>query len=204
MKSKVHILVALVAGMSVLHTGNLYAEGPKTSEYRMKAAYIYNFIQFVQWPEAKKTDGEHEEIKKIRVGVTDKDLLTEFGAVIGNKEISRNDVVYRIVVEYVDVGQLQDRKDHLELDVLFIKSSTRYDAKKLPGATTENSILTFGETSEFLEAGGIVRFVIVKNKLKFEINVGAAERSGINIRSQLLKLAKKVVQNKEEDEKAES
>ncbi len=193
MKNRIYILLILFAGMFVLQAGYLYADGPDTSEYKMKAAYIYKFMQFVQLPERKRADDRGKALKIVVVGVTDKDLLTQFRGVIGAKEVTQRKTIYRIVVEYVDIKQFEDKRRKPALDILFIKDTTKYDPRKLLEATVENNILTFGETKAFLEAGGIVNFVIVKNKLKFEINTGTAERTGIKIRSQLLKLAQKII-----------
>ena len=57
----------------------------------------------------------------------------------------------------------------------------------------ENRVLA--DTQGFLEAGGIVNFVIEDNKVRFNINLTASEKSGLKIRSQLLRLAKKVIKD---------
>ncbi len=51
-------------------------------------------------------------------------------------------------------------------------------------------ILTVAESSNFCQSGGIVNFILVKNKVRFEINVDAAKRTGMKISSKLLKLSK--------------
>ena len=57
----------------------------------------------------------------------------------------------------------------------------------------EQGILTIADTKGFLEAGGIINLMMEEKKVRFEINMVAAKKSGIQIRSQLLRLAKKVI-----------
>jgi len=54
-------------------------------------------------------------------------------------------------------------------------------------------VLTIGESPEFIGLGGIINFVLEDEKVRFEINVAAADKAQLKIRSQLLRLAKKVV-----------
>jgi len=182
--------------MFVLQAGYLYAGSSNASEYEMKAAYIYKIMQFVQLPEIKRIGDNGEELKLVNVGVTDKDVLVSFRKVIGGKEISQYKDNYKIAVKYVDVKHLADKNALTELDVLFFADTLKYDSREILRTSVKPNILTFGETKGFLESGGIVNFVIVKKKLKFEINKGMAEQAGIKMRSQLLKLAQKIVDNK--------
>lgn len=196
MKNTVHIVLSLTACMFVWQVGYLYADSVDTREYEMKAAYIYNILKFVELSEIKRTHEKGKEIKTVSVGVTDKDILLIFQDVLGNKEILQRKEQYRIAVKYVDVKQLADENNKPKLDVLFIKDTTRYDPQEIFSVCVKNGILTVGETEGFLESGGVVNFVIIKNKLKFEVNMGIAEQAGIKIRSQLLKLANKVIDEK--------
>ena len=189
-------MIRLFLCVCALQSGALYAGGVDASEYEMKAAYIYKIMQFVQLPETKRTDDQGEALKQVHVGVSDKEVLDSFRKVIGDKEILQHKDKYRIVVRYVDITQLTDQKAEPALDVLFIADTVKYDYREILRTSIKHNILTFGETKDFLDSGGIVNFVIVKKKLKFEINRGMAEQAGIKIRSQLLKLAQKVVDKK--------
>jgi hypothetical protein len=196
MKTKPCIFLILFAGMFAFQTGYVHADAPNTSEYKMKAAYIYKFLQFVQLPETRRADDKGKELKTLVVGVTDKNLLPHFRAVIGNKEVTQHETTYRIGVEHIDIKQLTNKNEMLELDVLFIKDTSNYDPRKLFETTVAHGILTFSETEDFIETGGNVNFVVVKNKLKFEINTGSTQQTGIKMRSQLLKLAIKIIDKK--------
>ena len=65
----------------------------------------------------------------------------------------------------------------------------------------DSSILTISETEGFLESGGVINFVTGKKKLKFDINLIAAEKAKLKFRAQLLKLAKRVIQKKNGSDK---
>jgi len=190
------MIVNLTVCLFALQAGTLYGASPDASEYEMKAAYIYKIMQFVQLPEIKRTDDKGEALKTVQVGVSDKEVLVSLRKVIDGKEITQYKDKYKIQVRYVDVKQLTDKKSQPELDVLFITDTAKIDYRAILKASIKHNILTFGETKGFLESGGIVNFVIVKKKLKFEINKGIAEQAGIKFRSQLLKLAQKVVDKK--------
>lgn len=194
MNNKNNMIVNLTVCMLALQGGTLYGASLDAGEYEMKAAYIYNIMQFVQLPEIKRTDDKGEALKIVHVGVSDKDILASVRKVIGDKEITQYKDKYKIQIRYVDVKQLTDKKSQPALDVLFITDTVKIDYRDILKTSIKRNILTFGETKGFLDVGGIVNFVIVKKKLKFEINKGMAEQAGIKFRSQLLKLAQKVVE----------
>ncbi len=196
MKTNYYIFMLWAMCLLVLQAGTLYADSADASDVEMKAVYIYKIMQFVELPEPKWTNDKDETPRPLLVGVTDKDLLAHFRKVIGDKLVTQHKGKHRIVVNYVDVKQFEGKPGRPVLDVLFIKDTTQYDSRKLLSATVENNIMTFGETDGFLEAGGIVRFVVVDKKLRFEINTGSAKQAGIKIRSQLLRLANKIVDKK--------
>lgn len=190
-------MVMFVASLLAARTGPLYASGEKASEYRMKAAYIFKILQFVQLPAQTGMDAAPRK-QLIVVGVTDKEHVKEIQDTIGGKEVVYGKGVnYRIVVKHVTFQQLQEAKHIAELDVLYVCQHTvNDDTAKLLRTAIENEVLIFGDTKDFLESGGTINFVVKKNKLKFEINTGTAGQAGIRIRSQLMKLAVKVINKK--------
>jgi Holliday junction resolvasome RuvABC DNA-binding subunit len=77
---------------------------------------------------------------------------------------------------------------------LFICSSEQKNLKEIIDLLKDHSVLTVADMQGFLESGGIVNFVIEENKVGFEINIAAAEHAKLKIRSQLLRLAKRIVE----------
>ena len=81
------------------------------------------------------------------------------------------------------------KKCHL----LFICSSEKDNLTDIIDIIKNKNILTVGETKDFLKTGGIINFLLDDNKVRFEINLSAAKKSNLIIRSQLLRLAQKVI-----------
>jgi hypothetical protein len=152
-------------------------------EQKIKAAFLYNFINFVDWPEDKMTDND----EPIIIGV------------IGNKDLQIRGK--KIVIKYFkDLKDL--KKCHVVL--LCICGSTSPDnSKKIMDAVKNFPVLTVGEQADFLENGGNINFLTVDHKIRFEINLDSAKRNNLKIRSKLLKLAKRVI-NEEKPEGAKS
>ena len=73
--------------------------------------------------------------------------------------------------------------------ILFISSSEEERLAKIIETLKDSSILTVGEVKQFAQRGGIINFIVKENKIRFEINVDAAERAKLKISSKLLKLA---------------
>ena len=81
------------------------------------------------------------------------------------------------------------KKCHL----LFICSSENDDLPDILNIVKNNNVLTVGETGDFLKTGGIINFLLEENKVRFEINLIAARDAKLTIRSQLLRLAQRVI-----------
>ena len=78
------------------------------------------------------------------------------------------------------------------VDLLFVSSGQEELLGQLLGAIQGSGVLTIGESKSFADHGGIINFVTEADKIRFEINLDEAERGGLKLRAQLLKLAKNV------------
>ncbi len=81
-------------------------------------------------------------------------------------------------------------EDIKECHILFISTSEKKNLPVILSKVKGLPILTVAESRNFCQSGGIVNFILVKNKVRFEINVDAAKRTGMKISSKLLKLSK--------------
>jgi hypothetical protein len=79
---------------------------------------------------------------------------------------------------------------------LFVCHSEKQNLKEILNTVKDHYVLTVGDTEGFLEAGNIIEFVMVERKVRFEINMAAARRAKLKIRSQLLRLAEKIIEEK--------
>ena len=151
------------------------AAGP--SEYEVKAAFLYNFARFVEWP----LDAAGDD-RTFVVTVLGRD---PFGSALDDtlrgKMIDDKRVVVRRALRSEDVG-----RSH----IVFISDS---ESDRLPAilkSLEAAPVLTVGEMNQFAERGGVIRFKVDQERIRLEINVAAAQRSRLRISSQLLKLAR--------------
>ncbi len=150
-------------------------------EYRIKAAFLYNFARFVAWPSEAFEDNE----ARLILGVLGDDpfgtaLQSLEGKTVGGRRLT--------------IKRFNSLLDLDRCHMLFITSSSQDQQQKALESLAGSTVLTIGEMQPFVQMGGIINFVIRNNKLRFEINLGAGKRAGLVISSQLLKLADSVVQ----------
>jgi len=161
------------------------SDSSDSSEYLIKAGFIYNFAKFVEWP----TTAFAQPDSPIVIGILG---IDPFGPLIDriveNKKIgARGFVVRRLKWG----GDLKDLK---ECKILFVGSSERAHIDELMQIVKTLPILTVGETPGFAERGGVIRFVLEDNRVRFEINVDAAHEADLTISSRLLTLARIIQQ----------
>ncbi|MGH8058533.1 MAG: YfiR family protein [Candidatus Entotheonellia bacterium] len=167
-------VMALLSLWAIVHA----AELPAPSEYQIKAAFLYNFAKFVEWPSRALP----ESSASITLCVLGEDPFgADLDRTIEGKTINgRAPVTRRLkTLQGVDVCQ-----------ILFISASERRRMGQILEALKDKSLLTIGETEPFARLGGVINFTMEQDKVRFEINVDAAERKGLKISSKLLKLAK--------------
>jgi hypothetical protein len=165
------------------------AEAPPMKEYAVKAAFLYHFIEFVEWPEAvfPESDGT------ITIGVLGDD---PFGAVL-DKAVMDETVRGRKVV----VRRFRDVGDVASCHVLFISKSETGKLPVILKHLEDTPVLTVSEVDGFTDRGGVMNFYIEKNKVRFEINQGSASRKGLKISSKLLCLGRIVGQKSSKEDR---
>ena len=189
MRVKTYNLVIL-ALILVVAAHTTRAESEHSQEYKVKAAFLYNIINFVDWPKEKVTDGND----LITIGIIGTDPFGKTFEPLKNKQAKGKKVLIKRFVSLKESeksdNQIQAiRKCHL----LFICRSEKEQLRKIINIVKDHNVLTVGDMNDFLESGGIVNFVIENQKVRFEINNNAAKQAKLNIRSKLLRLAKKVI-----------
>jgi hypothetical protein len=146
-----------------------------SSEYLVKAAFLFNFAKFVKWPESDFPATSNAFIVCV-LG----DAAPAIDETIGGKTIRDK----RIVVQHL--AGLENAK---RCQILFVSGSASAESAKILRPLDGESVLTVGEMNQFAERGGIVNFKTEDNRVRFEINPEAAARAGLELSSQLLKLA---------------
>ena len=170
----------------------------QATEYQIKAAYIYNFLLFVQWPEPNIPPTEARPQKPsspdrrqtITIGIIGKD---PFGNAF--KDVEGKLIRYKkkklIIKRY---GHYQKNLNFDHCQVLFICSSERKNLRTILTQVKGKPILTIAETPGFLELGGMFRLLEKRKKIHWEINQTPVKLAKLKLNSQLLRNAVRVVQ----------
>lgn len=143
-------------------------------EYEVKASYLYNFIQFIDWPEDAFDNGDFN----ICVLGTDR-----FGTAL---DVLHGERVGRRVVRvqrFDRAGAAAGARCH----VMFV--SRTEDSAQVLQMVVHKAVLTVGEAPGFTAHGGVINLVEAQGRIRFHVNVKAAQRAGLTVSSRLLKLA---------------
>src|SRR6267142_6780605 len=157
------------------------SESPDSSEYLIKAGFIYNFAKFVEWPSAAFAQPD----SPIVIGVLGTD---PFGGVLDHLVEDKKIGQRGFVVKRYKWGK--DLKDLKDCKILFVSASEKAHVDEIVQLVKGLPILTVGETPGFAERGGVIRFTLEDNRVRFEVNVDAARQADLTISSRLLTLAK--------------
>lgn len=149
-------------------------------EYQVKAAFLYNFAKFVKWP-PDAFEGPGDPVTFCVVGAD------PFGEVLDTVVEGETLEGRRLVVHRTrEISELRD------CHVVFVPRSERARQERILETLRNRGVLTVGEADGFLTGGGMIRFVLEQNKVRFDISHEAVESSGLNLSSKLLRLARRI------------
>jgi hypothetical protein len=172
---RVLIIACLLAGAVTAA-----AQPPRAPEYEVKAAFLYNFAKFVDWPPRAFPDSS----TPLRICVLGRDPFGDTLSRIGQgKSISGRPITSQAVRSSADA-----RPCH----ILFIGSSDPAFLKPALALLHNLPVLTVGESNDFLSLGGMINFVLEQDRVRFEINLEAAESHHLKLSSKLLAVARVV------------
>ncbi len=149
--------------------------GATVSEYQIKAAFLYNFAKFVEWPAAAQK-GSND----FKIGILGEDPFDEEIGVIETKLVRGKPL--KILRAY-SLSELHGCR------VIFISASVKSQLADILERLKAQPVLTVGDTSGFARQGVMINLIAVGNKIRFQINSNAADRAGLKISSHLLRLA---------------
>jgi len=154
------------------------ASGDSPGEYQIKAAFVYNFAKFVEWPSNAFSDSG----SPIVIGVVGDD---PFGSSLDQVIKGKTANGRRLVIK-----RFPKIRDIQSCHILFISSSESSRLKKTLEAVKGSSVLTTSDIERFAQRGGIVGLTLDGSKIGIDINVDAAKRANLKVSSKLLKLAR--------------
>jgi hypothetical protein len=177
-KHRIPISLATALSLVLLCASTVWGGQVDNLERRIKAAYLYNFTKFIQWPQGELISAK----TPFTLAVIGPDRYDKALAPLEQKRVK--DRPLRII--RLD----SDTPLPPAIDILFVTSKNPREIKQVLAKAKAKPILTIGDAAAFIQSGGLINFYLAGNKIRFEINARAAQAKGFRISSQLLKLAR--------------
>jgi hypothetical protein len=162
----------------LFHYGN--CEAQSTTEYQVKAAYLFNFIRFVEWPDATPADTQSKWV----IGVVGNSPISD--------ELSKLVESKSILGRELQVKTFQATDNLRACNILFISESEKRHLPSILAGLRGSSVMTVADMEHFIDAGGMVQFVVEDARVRISIDVGATGRARLKVSSKLLAMARAV------------
>jgi hypothetical protein len=155
-------------------------EEPRSLEHKVKAAFLYKFLAFLEWPASAFAQPD----SPIVIGVLGADALAdELTEAVRGRQVNGRSVLVR---------RIEEGEDPFANHMLFVGLSGRNRIAQLSKEASARSVLTVTEVPGGLDLGSVINFLIVDGRVRFEIGIPAAEEIGVKVSSRLLAVAYRV------------
>jgi hypothetical protein len=176
-------LMAMAAAWMLVATPHLRAQGSKPTDYDVKAAYLYNFGHFIEWP----TNATAAKSDNFTVCVLGQDPFGRaLDATLAGETIAGKSVIAKRISTPQEASNCQ---------ILFMSSAEEARLKQVVEVLNRQAILTVSDMPQFSQRGGMIQFVMEGKKVRFEVNLSAVQQGGLTLSSELLKVAAAVRRN---------
>jgi hypothetical protein len=175
--SAVRIVVAIALALAMARPASLFAQAKPPTEYEIKAAFLYNFAKFVEWP---PTVFRGPKVP-LNICVFGRD---PFGRALDDALLGKAIGDHPATLE-----RARQISELASCHIVFISGGESPRLAEVLGSLRGRNVLLVGETEGFASAGGVIQFVLDENRVRFAINPDAANRAGLKISSKLLALA---------------
>jgi len=171
--------LALAFAAAALLAAPAMAQRP--AEYQVKAAYLYGFGRFVEWPPAAAVAGDGAFVLCVLGDDPFGRLLDQAaeGAVLKNQPVS--------------VRRIERAEDAVACDTLFVSASEQPRLPRILSVVGRQPVLTVGDSPEFAQRGGMIGFSMEGSRVRFTVNLAAAQDAGLMLQSELLRVAASVL-----------
>jgi len=157
-----------------------YSQTQEEIEYRLKAVFFFNILQFIEWPDTAFKTNESPVV----IVVIGRD---PFGKILDETVMNEKIGDHPIIIQRVQtLNEIQN------CHALFISTSERYNYINILRELKNSSILTVSDIEGFSERGGNIEFFIEDNKIRFAINIDTLNQANLKASSKLLRLARLV------------
>jgi hypothetical protein len=173
-------LAALLLAVCSLLANRAAPAAQSLNEYQVKAAYLFNFLKFVEWPDDAAADPHGKWV----IGVVgDSPVGGELARLVEGKNVLGRDL---------QVKKFQAADNLRVCNILFISESEKKRVPSILAALRGSSVLTVADMGNFIGLGGMVELVVEEGRVRVTIDVGATGRARLRVSSKLLALAQAV------------
>jgi hypothetical protein len=179
------LLIGVVALWAFLAIPVLVAQNSRPTDYDVKAAYLYNFGRFIEWPETvTATQGD-----PFTVCVLGQDPFgPRLDATLAGETIGGKIIVAKRISSAEESGNCR---------ILFLSLTEDSRLNKVIADLDKKAVLTVSDAPQFVTRGGMIQFVLEGKKVRFEVNLTATQHAGLTLSSELLKVATAVRKDRE-------
>ena len=151
------------------------------SEYEVKAAFLFNFAKFVEWPAGTFSSAN----TPFRICVLGKDPFgSTLDRIVADKTLNER---------RIEVDRSTTLADTKNCQILFLASSEARRMAQIVQQLKAGGVLTVADTSGFAQMGGMINFVLDDDRVRFEINLRAAEAAHLKLSARLVTVAERVL-----------
>jgi hypothetical protein len=169
-------LLIVVLAWTLVFAQCLWAQSTKPTDYDVKAVYLFNFGRFVEWPSAVFAKSDLFTICVLGEDpfgpALDATLSTE---TIGGKNVTAR--------------RISSPAEGVNCQILYLSSAAESRLTQVIESLDRGAVLTVSDIPRFSQRGGMIQFVPDGKKVRFEVNLTAVQRAGLNLSSELLKVA---------------
>ena len=170
------------AALVVAYVGALapcVATAQETIEPEVKATFLYNFTRFIEWPGPSASTETPFRLCVVADAMIEQAIKrTVEGELVQGRPL--------VMV------QPNTPKEAESCQILYVGRSEQERATALLAAVRDRPVLTVGDSPVFVDGGGAIQFVLVENRVRFDVNLTSAQRANLRISANLLRVARKV------------
>ena len=176
-------LLAVAVAWVLVAVPCLRAQSSKPTDYDVKAAYLYNFGHFVEWP-ANVAPVQNDFFTVCVLG------QDPFGQVLDGALAGET-----IAGKRVAAKRISNLQESANCQILFLTSGEEARLNTIIKALNKQAVLTVSDMPQFSQRGGMIQFVLEGKRVRFEVNLAAVQHAGLTLSSELLKVATTVRRN---------
>lgn len=173
----VSVCVILLLAAAEIFPARVLAQQKRPTESQVEAVYLFNFSRFIEWP----ADPASPTVATFSLCVLGEDPFGAFlDSTLAGEGVGGKSFVVR---------RISKAEDALDCRILFVSTSEQDHLKQVFDVLANKSVLTVSDIPRFAQRGGMIEFVVDKDKVRFEINLTNATEAGLTLSSDLLKVA---------------